>query len=75
MMRHRGTLRPHEHVGAEVGWTIVPDLDPDFPFQELAFAKTDELRRAGVIPINGARLTYRLRRGSARAIDIAKEIA
>jgi hypothetical protein len=73
MQRRTGTLRPHEHVRAGIGWSIIPDLNPDYPFQEPAFAQTSDLRRAGVTPVSGARLTYRLRQGSARAIDIAKE--
>jgi hypothetical protein len=67
--RRTGTLRPHEHVGAGIGWTIVPDLNPDYPFREPAFVTASDLRKGGVTPTNGTRLTYRLRPESARTLN------
>jgi hypothetical protein len=60
-MTHRSTgmLRPHEHVTPDLGWTVVPDLNPDRPFHELAFASTPSLQRAGIIPASGVKIAYR----------------
>jgi hypothetical protein len=75
--RLHGTLRPHERVHADVGWNVVPDIDFDRPFHEIAFATADELKRAGIIPANGQRITFVISHicGShgVRAVDIELE--
>jgi hypothetical protein len=58
--RLHGTLRPHERVHADVGWNVVPDIDFDRPFHEIAFATADELKRGGIIPANGQRISFRV---------------
>jgi hypothetical protein len=77
-MRRTGTLQQHPHVGTDIGWTIVPDREPDNPFTSpSAFAATNDLKQAGIIPAAGARVRYGLRHfglnRSARAISVTKE--
>jgi hypothetical protein len=73
--RLHGTLRPHERVGADVGFNVVPDIDFDRPFHEIAFATTDELKLAKIIPQSGIRVTYKTSHicpgHGVRAVDIA----
>jgi hypothetical protein len=74
--RLHGTLRPHERVGADVGFEVIPDLDA--PFHKIAFASADELKRAGITnPANGQRITYQIshicKDHGVRAIDIELE--
>jgi hypothetical protein len=72
-----GTLRPHERVGVDVGFEVVPDLDPERPFHEIAFASAHELKGAGIVPANGQRISFRISyvcgRHGVRAVDIELE--
>jgi hypothetical protein len=76
MLGRCGITAPAEiHVGPEVGFEVIPDLDA--PFHEIAFATADELKRAGIIPANGQRITFVISHicGShgVRAVDIELE--
>jgi hypothetical protein len=76
--RKTGTLHPHEHASAELGWSIEPDPDADSPFRpSFTFAATEDLKRAGIVPASGVRLAFGTRAlGNGRcirAVDIEPE--